>query len=140
MSLCDCPNGPRCEAYSGTCRNRADWTCMVPLTWKVPPLRLGPKFFCRECWDRFCVAWRTPMKGIDRPPGADDDWRGSILDHLRHAQIAIAFQERQERERLQATLPADEYIPTFVRHYTLAQLKQWNILQQYHRDQRRAGT
>lgn len=37
------------------------------------------------------------MKGIDRPPDvAPEDWRGSISDHLRHANIAISFREREK--------------------------------------------
>jgi hypothetical protein len=38
------------------------------------------------------------MKGIDRPEGASEDWRGSIFDHLRHSSIAISFRERDKRE------------------------------------------
>jgi len=33
------------------------------------------------------------MKGIDRPEGAQEDWHGSVLDHLRHSSIAISFRE-----------------------------------------------
>lgn len=43
------------------------------------------------------------MKGIDRPPDADEDWRGSILDHLRHAEIASAFEERKARAQQQSS-------------------------------------
>ena len=39
------------------------------------------------------------MKGIDRPAHADEDWRPSLMDHIRHQQIALAFEERLERER-----------------------------------------
>lgn len=129
MSLCACPKGPRCEAYNGACGpQRADWTCMVPLSWK-PPLRLGPKFFCNECLERFKKAWRTPMKGIDRPPDADEDWRGSLLDHIRHAQIAIAFDERNNAG---VFVNSDLSRPSDSKRYTPAQLQQVYILRRYH--------
>jgi len=68
---------------------------MVPITWQMP-LRLGPKFYCNACWEYFVRAWNTPKKGIDRPENASDDWRPSILEHIRHAAIAIAFEERDK--------------------------------------------
>lgn len=70
---------------------------MVPFTWKQP-LQLAPKFFCKECWELFKKAWMTPMAGIDRPSDAPDDWRPSLADHLRHARIAMEFEDRQQRE------------------------------------------
>ena len=51
---------------------------------------------CTPCKDSYADALWTPLKGIDRPEGADEEWRGSILDHLRHAQIAISFAERNK--------------------------------------------
>jgi hypothetical protein len=41
-------------------------------------------------------AMTKPMLGIDRP-NADEDWHGSIMEHIRHAQIAIAFENRNEK-------------------------------------------
>lgn len=72
-------------------------SCMVPFSWQLP-LRLSPKFYCAKCWAAFIEAWREPMKGIDHPGGADDDWQPSIDEHWRHGRIAVAFVERQERE------------------------------------------
>lgn len=40
------------------------------------------------------------MKGIDRPENAPDDWQPSLLEHIRHAAIAIAFEERNKRPQL----------------------------------------
>lgn len=71
---------------------------MVPFTWKQP-LQLAPKFFCNECWERFKKAWITPMAGIDRPADAPDDWQPSLMEHLRHARIALEHEERLEREK-----------------------------------------
>lgn len=86
---------PKCEYHR--CGEPATMSCMVPYSWK-PPLRLAPKFYCAKCWETFTTAWRAPMKGIDRPEWADDDWRPSIDEHWRHGAIAVAFVERQERE------------------------------------------
>ncbi len=96
----ECPRcgaqAPRCELYNGWCGNKADWSAMVPSTWKLP-LKLAPTFACDECWQRFNEAWKTPLKGIDRPEGADEDWKPSLMEHLRHARIAMAFERRNER-------------------------------------------
>lgn len=51
---------------------------------------------CTACKDIYLEALSTPLKGIDRPEHADDDWRPSILEHIRHAEIAIAFEERDK--------------------------------------------
>jgi hypothetical protein len=96
----ECPRcggvSPRCEFYNGWCGHRADWSVWVPHTWK-PPLRLTPKFACNECLEFFRKAWDTPIKGIDRPEGADEDWRPSLMDMMKHARIAIEFERRNER-------------------------------------------
>lgn len=96
-----CPGGgPRCEYHY--CGKPA--TCHVwQPRWRTkdrPAAAKGNiKFMCDDCYMIYHHAMTTPMKGIDRPPG-DQDWKGSLLDHIRHAQIAIAFEERLERERL----------------------------------------
>jgi hypothetical protein len=93
MALCECKYlFPQCEYHH--CRARADLSVMVPLSWK-PPLRLAPKFFCVSCFDYFKTAWGTPIRGIDRPENAPDDWRPSLLECIRHAQIAINFEDRR---------------------------------------------
>lgn len=120
MALCQCPEGhPRCEFYH--CGNRADWSQMVPISWSRP-LRLGPKFVCDSCWQYFREAWAKPLKGIDRPENADEGWHGSILDHIRHGQIALTFSERNTKEKALSDMG------DLRRHgdekYTLAQLKQ----------------
>lgn len=111
---------------------------MVPLSWKAP-LRLGPKFFCSECLERFKTAWRTPMKGIDRPPNAPDDWRGSIMEHIRLSAIDAQINEMAERNRLgRAVEPVNSDLsrPGDSMRYTPAQLEQVYILRRYHLDNR----
>jgi hypothetical protein len=108
---------------------------MVPLTWKLP-LRLAPKFFCDPCWQFFQKSWRTPIRGLDKPEGADDDWKPSIHEVLRHAQIAIAFEERKERERLYGEVAALGPVPRRVKGFTPAQLKQYAIMRRAFRDLR----
>ena len=114
--MCDCPNGPRCEFYNGWCGRRANWSVMVPLSWKIP-VRLGPKFTCNECWQRFTKAWKTPLKGIDRPEGADDDWKPSLLDMMHHARIAESFQTRDKKGRPVELTPEEKehYIGALLR-------------------------
>lgn len=69
---------------------------------------------CDTHWQIYKHAMTTKMKGIDRPDGvAPEDWKGSLLDHIRHARIAIAFEERYQRAALVAanpnlSRPADE--------------------------------
>jgi len=76
----------------------ADWSAMVPFTWQ-PPLRVSPKFYCDPCWKAFSAAWVKPMPGIDKPANADDDWRPSIIDHIRLCGIAMRFDERNKETR-----------------------------------------
>lgn len=102
--------GARCEYHY--CGKKAAWSIWMP-SWKRGSGGLPGRFqfFCEPCRVYYRKALATPMKGIDRPEGADDDWKGSILDHIRHAQIAIAFEERKERER--AGIRDDVIIPAW---------------------------
>jgi hypothetical protein len=59
------------------------------------------KFFCTRCRDIYVDAVSKPMKGIDRLPDADEDWKPSIMEHIRHARIDIAFEERDRNFRAQ---------------------------------------
>lgn len=40
--------------------------------------------------------WK-PIRGLDRPEHADEDWRPSIAEIMRHAQIEIAFEARKHQ-------------------------------------------
>ncbi|ETR79158.1 hypothetical protein X566_15360 [Afipia sp. P52-10] len=42
-------------------------------------------------------AMTNGIKGITRPKGAIEDWRPSFMDMLRHGEIALAFERRNER-------------------------------------------
>jgi len=62
-----------------------------------------------------------PLKGIDRPAGADDEWRPSLADHLRHTEIDAAFERRNERP---ASVQNDLRRPGDEKRFTPAQQKQ----------------
>ena len=67
-----------------------------------------------------------PIRGIERPEYADDSWRPSIADMMRHAEIAIAFAERDKRTKALSSMgrfrrPGDE-------KFTPAQLQQLRVL------------
>ena len=92
-SRCNCPQRAQCEER--WCEEPADWSVWQP-RWGTKPESF--KFMCDIHKRYFVRAWAMQMKGIDRPEGASEDWRGSIFDHLRHASIAISFRERDKRE------------------------------------------
>lgn len=95
MSLCQCPERPRCQVYP--CERAADWSTFTPPIRFVKAWPHGRiHFMCTPCRNDWSESYGKPMKGIDRPEGADESWRGSILDHLRHASIAISFAERNQ--------------------------------------------
>lgn len=128
MAHCSCSEGPRCEFSNSWCDGRADWSVMVPLTWKLP-LKLGPKFVCNSCWEYFKKAWNAPIKGIDRPENAPGDWRASLTDMMRHAQIAESFENRNKRPP-PAPGYLDDYWRWYVKHrrFTPAQIDQFMFM------------
>jgi hypothetical protein len=136
MSLCNCAERPRCEFSGGPCERAADWSIFTPPgRWikQFPNGRLH--FMCTPCKVYYLEQLLKPMKGIDRPEGvAPEDWRGSILDHIRHAQIAMVFEDRNDRPPPLGPLsmPGDE-------KYASAQLKQLYVLRRHLRDERRAS-
>lgn len=85
---------------------------------------------------------KKPLKGIDRPENAPDDWRGSILEHIRLSTIDAQINEQAERNRLARNAPAqragddDLSRPGDSKRYTPAQLKQVYVLRRYHRETR----
>jgi hypothetical protein len=92
-SRCNCPERAGCE----------DRWCDQPADWSVWQPRWGARaesfaFMCDMHKRYFVRAHMMQMKGIDRAESSSEDWRGSILDHLRHASIAISFRERDRRE------------------------------------------
>jgi hypothetical protein len=138
MSLCSCPERPRCEYHH--CSDAADWSILTPRgrwikTW--PHGRLH--FMCTPCRDYYVDALSKPLKGIDRPEGADDDWKGSIMDHLHHAAIAIAFEERNKKPA-PAPLLGPLHRHDDAKRYTPAQLEQIMVWREGVRDLRRTAS
>lgn len=68
MSLCQCSVRPRCQCQA--CTFRADWTVILP-PWRGPA---RATFMC----DWHYQAYKGPIPGIDRPEGADDDWKPTL--------------------------------------------------------------
>lgn len=117
--------------YGGRCGKPADGSVMMPLAWKLP-LRLGPVFACKPCWDYLCDEWPKPIKGLDRPLHAPDDWKPSLSEVVRHGEIALAFERRQEKEN-------ERFIQQPLRRhgdekYRPEQLKQVLFMRQWLRD------
>ncbi len=135
MSGCICTEGPRCEYHY--CGERADYSALVPASW-MPPLRLRAKFFCKACWEYFAEGWSEPLKGITRPPNAPEDWQPSLSEHIRHGQIAIAFENRHA-EAAKAAAQQSLSMPFDDRRYTASQLEQIKIWRQGLRDLRKAA-
>jgi hypothetical protein len=128
MGLCECPERPQCQYHH--CSDPADWSILTPpgrwiKTW--PHGRLH--FMCTPCRDYYVDALSKPLKGIDRPEGADDDWKGSIMDHLRHAEIATAFEERNKKRP--APPVGDPRYHDDATRYTPAQLEQIKVFRRH---------
>jgi hypothetical protein len=123
MPLCTCNEGPRCQMYNGNrCgRERANWSVLVPATWKLP-LRLQAKFACGDCWEYFTTMWDKPIKGLTRPENAPDDWRPSLMEMIRHGEIAVEFERLREQNRQPPK--TDLRRPDDEKRYTSAQLVQ----------------
>lgn len=122
--ICSCPEQPRCEYHH--CSAPADWSVWQPRWGTIPAARGSVKFMCGACWKIYRKAMTTPMRGIDRPEGADDEWRGSILDHLRHARIAMEFEDRNER-RPRPAMNSDPRYYDDAKRFTPAQFEQIKI-------------
>lgn len=86
-------------------------------------------FMCTRCRDYYLDACSKPLKGIDRPEGvAPEDWRGSILDHINHGLIAMAFENRNEN-----LIVAKQSLhrPGDAKRFTPAQLQQIMVLRKH---------
>lgn len=141
---CTCPEGPHCEYSNGACGRPADWSFFTPpgrwtKTW--PHGRFT--FMCTPCRDHYVAAIKKPLKGIDRPEGvAPEDWKPSIMEHLRLCAIDAKTNEMAERNRLRTSHapPNGENLsqPGDWR-YTPAQLKQLYVLRRHLREERRSS-
>jgi hypothetical protein len=92
VSLCSCPDMPGCQ-WDG-CWFPADWSVYQPPWGKSRRARF--RFMCDWHFQTYQDAMTKPIRGIDKPQDADDDWRGSILECYRHAKIALDFEERNK--------------------------------------------
>lgn len=103
---CKCQWRPKCE-WLGPCGQYAIISEWMP---DYSTKRWAPMWLC----DDHLAAWQTrpeKLPGIDRPAHADDEWRPSIMDHVRLCLIAEAFEKRQQQadapvSRKQQPLPA----------------------------------
>jgi hypothetical protein len=115
MSLCTCAHRPKCQYHH--CGRFADWSFFTPPSpWRraFPFGRLH--FLCSRCRDEYAAGLSKPLKGIDRPEGADeDDWQPSIMEHVRHAAIAITFEERNDS----VAAPPANYLDGYWREYEI---------------------
>lgn len=91
MSLCNCPERPRCGW--DWCPSAADWSIYQPPWGKRRSARF--KFMCEAHAAIYRDGVTKPIKGIDRPVGADEDWRGSLVDCVHHARIALEAEEQK---------------------------------------------
>lgn len=81
---------------------------------------------CEVHFQIYQEAMTKPIRGIDRPEHADEEWRGSITEMVRHARIAIDFEDRDNQAKALAKMGnlrrrGDE-------KYTPAQLEQMTVL------------
>jgi hypothetical protein len=67
-------------------------------------------------------AMTNPIRGIDRPPNAPEDWRGSLLDCIMHAEQAMKFENRNNEIPMTAN---------HARKHTPAQLEQLRVLRKF---------
>jgi hypothetical protein len=107
------------------CTFGADWSVWQP-KWADRPERF--KFMC----DWHFQEYRKPIPGIHAPENAPDDWRPSLMDCIRLAQIAISFEERDKKL---ASIPESPPLHRSddAKKYTPAQLDQILFLRNYAR-------
>lgn len=98
---CACPERSLCE-WHGCDQPAAGsiWQCAWPAkpgaVWPGRPEGFKP--LCREHMDVWHHGHTTRIPGLDPPERADEYWRPSMADMIRHAMIAEAF-EKQKKER-----------------------------------------
>lgn len=88
---------PKCEI--ARCGQDAPYSVYLP--WQ--PMKF--KFMCTLHYAGFWTAMNKPIKGLDRPAYASDDWRPSIMEVARWGCMAVNEEDRRNAER--NTLPPD---------------------------------
>jgi hypothetical protein len=95
MSLCQCAEKPVCAWRA--CNAPADWSMMLPV-WRERhgAVQFVPKFTC-ELHRQEIDALRRRIPGLDPSPSASpfDQWRPSLTDMVRIADIEISRQDRK---------------------------------------------
>jgi len=94
MSLCQCVERPKC-AWDW-CSLGADHSVLLP-PWGKTRARIA--FMCATHFAIYCEGMTKPIRGLTPPENADEDWKPSLLEMIRHAQIAIDFEDRKRLER-----------------------------------------
>jgi hypothetical protein len=108
---CTCRLIPSCEYQ--LCSYPAEMSALVPVSWERP-LRLGARFYCIPHWESIVAWWEKPIRGIDRPEDAPEDWRPSLEEMFRHARIAISFENRNKQPPL---APPTHHMDAYWRRY-----------------------
>lgn len=110
---CTCRMMPACEYR--WCDQPAELSALVPASWTLP-LRFAAKFFCVACWENFAAAWKAPIRGVDRPEHAPEDWCPSLDEMMRHAKIAFDFENRNKKAAVQIR-PAINHLDAYWKKY-----------------------
>jgi hypothetical protein len=144
MSLCNCPERAMCEYTGGPCERAADWSVFTPPGRWIKTFPHGRlHFMCTPCKVYYLEQLPKPLKGIDRPEGvAPEDWKPSIMEHLRLSMIDAQINEMAERNRTgkaQESVDRNNLWHPGDERYTPAQLQQLYILRRHLRDERRAS-
>jgi hypothetical protein len=89
MTLCSCQERPLCQW--DWCACAADFSVLQP-PWGRTRTRI--KFMCDGHFQMYRYAMTHPIRGLTPPENSDEDWKPSLLEMIRHAEIAMAFEER----------------------------------------------
>lgn len=117
---CTCNWRPKCEAL-GPCGQYATTSEWMPDKTEV----WSPVWLCGD----HLQTWRNGLsrkfiKGLDRPDNADEFWRPSIMEVVRHACIAMAFENSRQAARPVST----ERRYSWERRLTPAQWDNYQVL------------
>jgi hypothetical protein len=94
---------------------------MLP-RWRIRPL--GPKFMCD--WHRDMYREPRPVRGLDRPQGASDEWRPALLVAIHLAELEI-----RRRERAPEASVSVPYLLSRQKNYSPEQIRQLQQLRSH---------
>lgn len=101
MAWCKCSERPKCERswcdqWADVSDWQVDWTVLQrPFTEAAAERASRPIFMCQGCFDGFIEASTRWWHQIDRPKHADENWRGSIIGHVRWNLMMEAAEQRK---------------------------------------------